>query len=100
MSNAIRKDHPLAAGRCLHGVSMSDDCDGCAEPRTGYLSTDYRKGFDDGQKTLRRGETTNSFDDYLRCQGDPSKLSEPMREILRMFYEAGFAAALTPKEAP
>lgn len=92
MSNAIRKDNPLSAGRCLHGVPMSEDCEWCEEPRTGHLSPDYLKGFEDGQKTLRRGETTESFEAFLRCHGDPSKLSDPMREILRIFYEAGGGA--------
>lgn len=92
MSNAIPKDNPLSAGRCLHGAPMSADCEGCAEPRTGYLSPDYLKGFDDGQKVLRRGETTGTFEAFLGCHGDPSKLSDPMREILRIFYEAGRAS--------
>lgn len=28
--NALRPDHPLAAGRCVHNVAMSDDCRACA----------------------------------------------------------------------
>lgn len=39
-----------------------------------------------------RGDTAESFEAFLRRHGDPSKLSPPMREILRLFYEAGGSA--------
>lgn len=29
-SNALRADHGLAGGQCLHGVSMTSHCDSCA----------------------------------------------------------------------
>jgi hypothetical protein len=32
MSNAISKDSPLSAGKCLHGVPMSENCEGCTVP--------------------------------------------------------------------
>ena len=31
-SNALRADHGLAAGQCIHGVRMSSHCDSCATP--------------------------------------------------------------------
>jgi hypothetical protein len=58
VSNAIREGNPLSAGQCVHGVPMSQHCDGCEadeEPRTGLLNADYLKGFKDGQATLRLG---------------------------------------------
>ena len=55
MNNAIREGNPLSAGHCLHGVPMSENCEGCQEPRTGFLNDDYLKGFEDGQATLRPG---------------------------------------------
>lgn len=31
-NNALRKDHPMAKGKCAHGTAMSDNCASCARP--------------------------------------------------------------------
>lgn len=39
-------------------------------------------------------QAERAFEAFLLRNGDPSQLSEPMREILRLFYKDGWQAAL------